>query len=160
MKDIKTDDKGRKAQIIDVEVCETPSTKKKVIIGRNIKDRIPRCTDTIYKIVATPVCDDDDADKDETLKLHTLRTIEVEGVVVVNHGKAVCVNGEFDISLEVGDDDENEEDILNKTYSIHDEAITAWEYLTKINLERAEKAKEKADSIYNMLKISLQERQY
>ena len=142
---MKEDKKNRKGTIIT--------------LGVDKMKRIPRVFETIYKLEQTPADDNDDLEKDETLRLHTLRTIDVEGVTKVPGKNAVNVNGDFDISLE-DDDDETENDILNKVYADRDEAIAAWAYLTDLQVEKARKMKEKYDQILVMIETSKNERQF
>lgn len=142
---------------------ETKSGRKgKVVtvIGEDVKARIPRVLDNIYRIEALPVSDDDSLQNDETARMYTLRTILVEGVTVVNNGTAVNVNGDFDISLEPTFDETDEKELLNKTWANKDEAIAVWETLTKQQVERAEEAQRKINHIVNTLRTSLEERQY
>lgn len=141
---MKNDKKDRKGTIIT--------------IGEDKRKRIPQVFDTIFKMERTPVSDEDNPDKDETFNLHTLRTIDVEGVVAVPGKKAVNVNGEFDINLE--DDDDDNDFSPNKVWADKSEAITAWEYLTDLEVKRAEKLQKKVEQIVNTLRTSQEERQY
>lgn len=135
---------------------ETKSRKGQVVtikIGEDKKKRIPRVFDTIYKMVKTPVDDDD-----ETFNLHTLRTIDVEGVTIVDGGRAVNINGDFDISLE--DENDDERFSADKVWADKDEAVTVWEYLTKLQLDKAEARQARINNVVNCLRDSLNERQY
>ena len=107
-------------------------------------------------MVKTPVSDDDTL-QDETFVLHTLQTVEVEGVTIVDGGRAVNINGDFDISLEDDDEDKFSPD---NTWKDKDEAIQVWEYLTKLQLEKAEKLQDKINSVVSCLQTSLKEEQY
>lgn len=141
----KEEKKGRKGTIIT--------------IGENQRKRIPQVFDTIFKVVQTPVSDEDDLEKDDTFRLHTLRTIDVEGVTVIPGRKAVNVNGDFDIDLEE-DGDLEDKDLVNKVFADKEEAIAAWAYLTKLQLDRAEKLRAKVEATVNTLRTSFEERQY
>ena len=141
----KEEKKGRKATI--------------VTIGVDQRRRIPQVFDTIFKIEQTPVTDGENIDDDETFRLHSLRTIDVEGVTVVPGKRAVNVNGDFDINLD-DDGEENEKDLLSKVFADKDEAIAAWGYLSKLQLERAEKLQEKINETVNCLRTSIEDRQY
>jgi hypothetical protein len=137
-----------KAKIINV----------KVKLGEDKKRRIPRVLDTIYRIIKTPVCDDDNPDDDETLFTRTLETVDVEGVTVVDNGRAVNVNGDFEISLEDEDDDEKYSD--KKIWAEKEEAIAVWEHNTELELKEAKKRQEKYDHIVTHLQRNLDEKQY
>jgi hypothetical protein len=138
---------------------EKDSRKGKVItLTGEQKDRIPRVFDTIYRIILTAVTDGEDVDRDETARLHTLRTIEVEGVVVVDGGKAVSINGEFEIPTEPKPSDE--ENLLETVFVRKEEAINAWRYLTKLQLDKFEKEQEKINKTVTALRTSLEEEQY
>jgi hypothetical protein len=121
-------------------------------LGEDKKRLIPRVFDTIYRMVKTPVSDDDNPDDDETFVLNTLQTVEVEGVTIIDSGRAVNVNGEFEISLE--------DDAKNEVWADKDEAIAEWEYRTNLQLKRAEELQKKVDHIVNALRTSKEEKQY
>ena len=142
---MKEDKKSRKGTIIT--------------IGENQRKRIPQVFDTIFKIVQTPVTDNEDLENDDTFRLHTLRTIDVEGVTVIPGRKAVNVNGDFDIDLEE-DSDLEDKDLVNKVFADKEEAIAAWGYLTKLQLDKAESLRAKIEETVNMLRTSLDDRQY
>jgi hypothetical protein len=129
---------------------------KVITLGADKMKLIPRCMDNIYKIDAVPVTDGENLEKDETLRLHTLRTVLVEGTSVVDGGRAININGEFEISLE----DDSDESLSSKTYADKDEAVAAWKTLTKAQYERAKELYEKIENAKNMLKVSLEEEQY
>jgi hypothetical protein len=137
-----------------------------IVLGEDKRKRIPRCMDNVYRIVATPTTDGENLEDDETTRLYTLRTVLVEGTSVVDNGRAVNVNGEFEISLEDdGDDSENE--LLTKTYSDNDEAIVAWRNVSKCERDRVRKWKEKIDALQirltnslEMIETSIKEEQY
>ena len=131
-----------------------------ITLGEDVRARIPRCMDNIFKIEAVPVTDGEDLEKDETFRLHHLRTILVEGTTVVDNGRAVNVNGEFDIPLEPRLGESDEDELLNNVYSVKDEAIAAWEVLTNLQVKRAEKMQEKINETLTTLKNSQEERQY
>jgi hypothetical protein len=128
-------------------------------IGADKRKRIPQLFSDVYKIEATAAADEDDVARDETFKLHTLRTVFVEGLTIVNNGKGVNVNGDFDISLD-DDSDETEASVREKVYADKDEAIAAWEFLTNIQLEKAEKMFTKMENTLNAIRTSKEERQY
>jgi hypothetical protein len=109
-------------------------------------------------MVKTPVDDSDNPDEDETFLTHTLRTVDVEGVNIVDDGRAVSVNGEFEISLE--DEDDEERYSSNKIWANKEEAIEVWEFLTNQQLERAKKLQDKMNHIVNHLQTNLDEKQY
>jgi hypothetical protein len=137
------------------------SRKTKLInvkIGEDKRKRIPQVFSTIFKMIRVPVCDDDNPDDDETYFSHSLDTIDVEGVIIVNNGKAVRVNGDFDISLE--DEEEDEKSLVKKIWADQDEAIEAWRFITKLQLDKAEKQKEKLVHIINHLTENLEKDQY
>ena len=127
-------------------------------LGEDKLKRVPHVFETIYRMVKTPVDDKDNPDDDETFFLHTLQTVDVEGVAVVDGGKAVCINGDFDISLE--DEDDEEKYSVNKTWRDKEEAIEVWAYLTDLQLKRAEKLQQKIEEVVNCLRTSKDERQY
>ena len=130
----------------------------KVKLGEDKKKRIPRVLDTIYRMIKTPASDDDNPDDDETLCIRTLETVDVEGVTVVDNGRAVNVNGDFEISLE--DEDEQERYSDNKIWADRGEAIHVWAHNTEAEIERSEEKMKKFTSIYNTLKRSREEEQY
>jgi hypothetical protein len=128
-------------------------------IGEDKRKRVPQLFTDVYKIEATAVDDNDDVARDETFKLHTLRTVYVEGTAIVDGGKAVSVNGDFDVSLE-DDPDETEASVRDRVYADKDEAIAAWEFLTNIQLEKAEKMFKKMEETLNSIRLSKEDRQY
>jgi hypothetical protein len=142
------------------------SDKKTKLINVKVKlddkqmGRIPKVFDVIYRIVKTPVCDDDNPDNDETLFTRTLETVEVEGVVgiVTEKGKKlVRINGEFDIPLDETNDDKNSDDNF---WANKEDAIAVWEHNTTLEKERAEEKMKKYTSIFNHLKMNLEDRQF
>jgi len=139
--------KNRKGKIVNV------------VIGEDIRKRIPRCMDNIYKVEALPVNDVEDLEKDETLRMYTLRTVLVEGTSVVDNGRAVNVNGEFEISLEDSNDD-SENETLKKVYRDKDEAIAVWRRLTKAQCDRVDELFEKVSQMKVALHTSYDEEQY
>lgn len=144
----------------NMELKEKKGRKGSIVtIGTDKMKRIPRVFETIFKLEQTPVTDGEDVNSDETFKLHTLRTIDVEGVTRVPGKAAVSINGEFEISLE-DDGEESEKDILNKAYGDKDEAIKAWAYLTELQLEKAKAMKAKIDLTVATLQTSKDENQY
>lgn len=132
---------------------------KIITLGEDIKNLIPRCMDNIFKIEETAVTDDTNLGKDETFRMYTIRTILVEGTTVVRGGEAVNVNGEFDIPL-VRRGEQDEDDLVDGVYSQKEDAITAWEILTKAQLEKAEEEKARLEKVVNTLSRSYNERQY
>jgi hypothetical protein len=139
-------DENRKSKIITVK------------IGEDKKSRIPRVLDTIYRMVKTPVSDEDNPDDDQTLFQRTLQTVEVEGVTVVDGGRAVNVNGDFEISLEDEDDEERFSD--KKIWANKEEALFVWEHNTEIELKEAKKRLDKYTHAFNFLQTNLDEKQY
>jgi|WetSurMetagenome_2_1015567.scaffolds.fasta_scaffold58587_5 hypothetical protein len=123
-----------------------------VKLGVGAMDKIPKCFETIYRMVKTPVDDKDNPDDDETFCLHTLQTVDVEGTVVIDGGRAVSINGDFEISLDV--------DAKNDTWRDKEEAIKEWEYLTNLQIKKAEKAEDKIKHILGALRMSKEDRQF
>lgn len=130
-----------------------------IVLGENQKRRIPQVFDTVFKIEQTAVTDGEDLANDETFRLHTLRTIDVEGVTRIPGKLAVNINGDFDINLD-DDGEQSEKDLLDKVFADKEEAIAAWNLLTKLQVERAEALQAKINETVTMLRTSLEERQY
>jgi hypothetical protein len=141
------------------------SDKKTKLINVKVKldekqmGKIPKVFDVIHRIVKTPACDNDNPDDDETLFTRTLRTVEVEGTVGVmtEKGRAVRINGEFDILLE-GDEEGKWSD--DNYWANKEDAIAVWEHNTTLEKERAEEKMKKYISIFNHLKMNLEDRQF
>lgn len=132
-----------------------------VVLGEDIMSRIPRCMETVYKICAIPVDGSASfAGDDETLKLFHMRTILVEGTSVVNNGKALNINGEFEISLEVNKFDSEEKRILDELYRDKDEAISAWRVLTNTQVEKIEAIEKEVAKMKAAILASRDEEQY
>jgi hypothetical protein len=121
-------------------------------LGADKLEKVPKCFETIYRMVKTPVDDKDNPDDDETFFLHTLQTVDVEGTAIIDGGKAVSINGDFEISLE--------DNAKNDIWRDKEEAIAEWEYLTDLQVKRAEKVEDKIKHILNTLRTSKEERQY
>jgi hypothetical protein len=121
-------------------------------LGEDIRKRIPKAGDTIYRIVKTPTSDEDNPDDDETFFTRTLETVDVEGTRLVDGGKAVDINGDFEISL---DPEEKPE-----VWTDQEDAIAEWAYQTELEIKRCEKLEEKVNHILGALRTSRDEKQY
>jgi hypothetical protein len=133
----------------------TEKRKAKVVtikLGEDIRKSIPKAGDTIYRIVKTPAADGDNPDEDETFFLRTLETVDVEGTRLVDGGKAVDINGDFEISLDL----EEKPDV----WTDEDDAIAEWLFQTEQECQRAEKAQDKLNHIVNALQTSRDEKQF
>ena len=133
---------------------------KIITLGKNRRAKFPTVFDTVYRIKTDAVTDEEDVDKDETFKLHTLVTVDVEGVTIVDGGRAVSINGEFEISAEEDGVGSDEEELRDKTWSDKDEAIAAWLLLTEAQIKRCKKMKDKIDQTLVTLETSRDDRQY
>ncbi|MBE3086141.1 MAG: hypothetical protein IMZ64_07990 [Bacteroidetes bacterium] len=133
---------------------------KIITLGKNRRAKFPTVFDTVYRIKTDAVADEEDVDKDETFKLHTLVTVDVEGVTIVDGGRAVSINGEFEISAEEDGVGSDEEELRDKTWSDKDEAIAAWLLLTEAQIRRCKKMKDKIDQTLVTLETSRDDRQY
>ena len=129
--------------------------KGKVItikLGEDKRKDIPQVFETVYRMVKTPIDDRDNPDDDETFCIHTLQTVDVEGVTIVDNGRAVCINGDFEIDLEDG--------AVKETWRDQEEAVEEWELLTNLQIKKAEKVEDKIKHILTTLRTSKEEKQY
>jgi hypothetical protein len=133
---------------------------KIITLGEDMRKRIPQLFSVIYRLETTAATDGEDIEEDETFKLHTLRTVNVEGTVIINEGAGVCVNGDFDISLVEDEDDDKPGELRKKVWADKDEAIAAWELLSNLELDRAKAIQDKINATVTMLQTSVDERQY
>jgi hypothetical protein len=133
---------------------------KVITIGEDLRKRIPQLFSNVYKIEQTAVKDGEDLDEDETLRLHTLRTVFVEGESIVEGGKAVNVNGEFDIPLERHGLGDSDKDLREEVYVDREEAVDIWEKLTNAQIRRCREKKEQIDNTLIALETSLSDRQF
>ena len=139
---------------------EKDTRKGKIVtIGENLRKRIPALFSTIYRIVTTAVTDGEDVEKDETFKLHTLRTVTVEGLSVNPDGKSFNINGEFDISLE-SEDNDTEESLRDRTYTDQEEAIKNWRYLSNLQRDKVKAEQERLEKVYHCIDNSIEKEQY
>jgi hypothetical protein len=132
--------KERKGKILNIK------------LGEDKLRRIPRSFETIFRMVQTPVDDKDNPDDDETFKLHTLQTVDVETTAIVDEGRAVCINGDFDISLE--------DDWVEDTWREKEDAVMAWRHATDLQIKKAEKVLGKVEQVLSALRTSRDEEQY
>ena len=134
---------------------KTSERKGKVVtlkLGEDMRKRIPKVGDVIYRIIKTPACDDDNPDDDETFFLRTLETVDVEGTHINHSNKTVEINGDFDISLDPEDKPE--------VWTDEEDAIAEWFFQTDLELKRAVNLQVKMNHIVNALQTSKDEKQY
>jgi hypothetical protein len=126
-------------------------------LSKSVMDKIPKPMETIYKMERTPATDRDNPHDDETLFIHSLRTIEVESVIKVEGKLAVLVNGDFEIDL---DEKEEERFSPNGIWRNKDDAVEAWLYNTELQIKKAEEYKARINGALNLLNESLEKRAY
>ena len=131
-----------------------------ITIGSTMRNRIPQLFTDIYRIVTSPVDDNEDVEKDETFKIHTLRTVFVEGLTGVPGKKAVSVNGEFEIDLEKNEDDETEADMRENVYADKEKAVSVWRYLSQLQWEKFEREEARLAQVKIALRNSIDGEQY
>ena len=131
-----------------------------ITLGEDIRAMIPRCMDNLYKIEEVAVTDGEDLSKDETFRLYGIRTVLVEGTSVVDNGRAVNINGDFDIPLMKSEDDKEDQDLVNNVYYTKEEAVVAWEILTNAQLDKVIKERDRLIEVAGTIQRSKDERQF
>jgi hypothetical protein len=131
-----------------------------VELNSEARRRIPSVFEVIYKMVKTPIDDRDNPDDDETFCVHTLKTIDVESVVVVDEGQTISINNEIDIPVASLLEDKEEDYSTSKIWRDKEEAKKAWAYLTDLQIKKAEKERDKIEKILGTLNFSKEERAF
>jgi hypothetical protein len=129
------------------KVTLTKEVKNSIMcnLSKEIKARIPRCTDDLYKLIVVPPIDSLPEDPADMNVSFAIRSIIVDSTVI--HDDKCIVNGEFEISLLPN----HVETELERYYANRDEAEEKWAELMELQKEKVMELRKNADAIIGYL---------